>query len=391
MNRVSLRGRIVLALLAATAAGAGARTARAEPPSAKATPVYVLSLWTDDSDDQADALTQALRSRVRQAQGWSLLETPQSFETLAIALKCPTKPDAPCLQRIADQLHADHYVWGTMAKKKGAGEVTANLHLWSRGKGDAETSETYTDNMKDAGDESLKQIAAQLLGKVTGGAPSGTLVVHAGTSSGAVLVDGVQKGVLEGGVARVDVGSGPHTVTVKVPGFEAAPQQATVPVGQEQEATFTLSPATATPGDQAPHAPFPTRKVLAYTAIVAGAGLLVASGVEAGAWVSDSNASQDDRKKVPSNVTDVCADEVNSAALDACHRSKDATTVSTLSWIFGAAGVALATTGIVLLVTGHDSSDGGRDAVTAKAPKPRVDVLPMLGTRAGAVDLRVTF
>ena len=79
----------------------------------------MLSLWTDDADDQADALTQALRSRVRQAQGWSLLETPQSFETLAIALKCPPKPDAPCLQRIGDQLHADHYVWGTMARKKG--------------------------------------------------------------------------------------------------------------------------------------------------------------------------------------------------------------------------------------------------------------------------------
>ncbi|MGH7294408.1 MAG: hypothetical protein ACRELB_05735 [Polyangiaceae bacterium] len=391
MIRLSLQGRVGLALLAATAVGAGARTAKAEPPSARATPVYVLSLWTDDSDDQADALTQALRSRVRQAQGWSLLETPQSFETLAIALKCPTKPDAPCLQRIADQLHADHYVWGTLARKKGAGEVTADIHLWSRGKGDAETTESYTENLKDAGDESLKQIAAQLLGKVTGGAPSGTLVVHAGTGAGTVFVDGVEKATLEGGVARVDVAGGPHTVTVKVPGFDAQPLPASVPVGQEQDATFTLTPTATSPGDQAAHTPFPTRKVLAYTALVAGAGLLVASGVEAGAWVSDNNASQNDRKQVPSNVTDVCADEVNSAALDACHRSKDATTVSTLSWVFGAAGVALATTGIVLLVTGHDSSDGGRDAVTAGPPKPRVDVLPMLGTRAGAVDLRVTF
>ncbi|HEY8089040.1 MAG TPA: hypothetical protein VIF09_14370, partial [Polyangiaceae bacterium] len=150
MIRVSPQARLALALLAATAAGAVSHPAHAEPPSAKATPVYVLSLWTDDADDQADALTQALRSRVRQAQGWSLLETPQSFETLAIALKCPSKPDAPCLQRIGDQLHADHYVWGTMAHKKGAGEVTADVHLWSRGKGDAETNESFTDNLKDA-------------------------------------------------------------------------------------------------------------------------------------------------------------------------------------------------------------------------------------------------
>ena len=173
MTRASLRRAFGLALLAAAALGAASRPAHAEPPSAKATPVYVLSLWTDDADDQADALTQALRSRVRQAQGWSLLETPQSFETLAIALKCPPKPDAPCLQRIADQLHADHYVWGTMARKKGAGEVTADVHLWSRGKGDADANETYTDNLKDASDESLRQIAARLFGKLTGGAPPG--------------------------------------------------------------------------------------------------------------------------------------------------------------------------------------------------------------------------
>ncbi|HEY8090668.1 MAG TPA: hypothetical protein VIF09_22555, partial [Polyangiaceae bacterium] len=240
-------------------------------------------------------------------------------------------------------------------------------------------------------DESLKQIAAQILGKVTGGAPSGTMVVHAGTGTGTVLVDGVAKGTLEGGVARVDIGGGPHTIAVKVPGFDAQPQQASVAVGQEQEMTFALAPAAPAGPDQSSHTPFPTRKVLAYTAIVAGAGLLVASGVEVGAWVNDSNASQNDRKQVPSNVTDVCADEVNSAALDACHRSKDATTVSTLGWVFGAAGVALATTGIVLLVTGHDSSDGGRDAVTAGPSKPRVDILPMIGTRAGVVDLRVTF
>src|SRR6516164_1118081 len=101
-----------LTVLATSVLGLAASPSRAEPPNGRATPVYILTLWTDDSDDQADALTQALRSRVRQASGWSLLETNQSFETLSIALKCPSKPDPPCLQRIGDQLHADHYVWG---------------------------------------------------------------------------------------------------------------------------------------------------------------------------------------------------------------------------------------------------------------------------------------
>src|SRR5258708_35958648 len=102
----------LVALLCAFASALVASPLRAEPPNAKATPAYVLSIWTDEADDQADALTQAIRAQVRQAAEWSLLETTQSFETLAIALKCPSRPDPPCLLRIGDHLKADHYVWG---------------------------------------------------------------------------------------------------------------------------------------------------------------------------------------------------------------------------------------------------------------------------------------
>jgi hypothetical protein len=388
MMRPSLKGCLTVALLATAALASVPRTAKAEPPSARATAVYVLTIWTEDADDQADALTQSLRSRVRQAQGWSLLETNQSFETLAIALKCPAKPDAACLTRIGDQLHADHYVWGTMGKKKG--EVTADMHLWSRGKGDEAVVETYSDNLKDASDESLKQIASKIFGRLTGGVTGGTLVVHAGTGSGRVFVDGVEKAALEGGVARVDIGSGPHTVAVRVPGFEAHAQQTSVPVGAEQEVTFALASASAAPVESDTHSAFPIRKVLTYSALVAGSGLLVGSAVEAGIWVSDSNKSHDDRTQVPANVTDVCAAEVNQFAQDACHKSKDAVTASTLAWVFGGAGAALLGTGLVLMMTDHGSSEPGHDAGTA-ASKPRVDVLPLVGARGGAVDVRVTF
>jgi hypothetical protein len=393
MTRAALQARLALVFAACSLAAAlvaVARPAHAEPPNARATPVYVLSIWTDDADDQAEALTQALRARVRQAQGWSLLETTQSFETLAIALKCPSKPDAGCLQRIAEQLHADRYVWGTMAKKKGPGEVTADLHLWARGKGDTEAAETYSDNLKDASDESLKQVSARLFGKLTGGAAGGTLVVHAGSGAGYVLVDGSQRATLEGGVARLDVPMGAHTVAVRVPGFDAPAQQATIPAGTEQEITFALTPAAAPPVEGESHSSFPARKVLTYGAFIAGAGLLVGSGVEVGVWVSDSNKSKDDRKNVPASVTDVCATEVNSFAQDACRRSKDAVTASTLAWILGGAGVALVGTGLVLALTDKGSSES-HDATTPAARRPRVDVLPVVGARGGKLDLRVTF
>ncbi|HEY3819824.1 MAG TPA: hypothetical protein VGL81_21810 [Polyangiaceae bacterium] len=382
--------RFAFALLAAAAIGPASRTAHAEPPNAKATPVYVLSIWTDDSDDQADALTQALRSRVRQAQGWSLLETSQSFETLAIALKCPARPDPPCLQRIGDQLHADHYLWGMMGKKKAPGEVTADLHLWSRGKPEADASETYSENLKDASDESLRQIATRLFGRVTGGVAGGTLVVHAGAGGGSVTVDGVDKAALEGGVARVDVGAGAHTIGVRVPGFDSPAQPVSLNVGTEQEVTFALSPVVV-PGAEATHSSFPMRKVVTYTALVAGVGLLVGGGVEGLAWMNDNNASKSDRKDVPASVTDVCKTGINPQAVDACQKSKDAVTASALGWTFAGVGAALVVTGFVLMVSDHGSSDSPRDASTTGSDKPKVDVVPFVGTRGGALDLRVTF
>jgi hypothetical protein len=365
------------------------RPAHAEPPSSRATPVYVLSLWTDDADDQADALTQALRSRVRQVPAWSLLETTQSFETLSIALKCPPKPDGACLQRIGDQLHADHYVWGTMAKKRNAGEVTVDVHLWSRGKASSEASETFSENLKDASDEPLRGIAGRLFGRLAGVGSAGTLVVHAGKGSGAVLVDGSEKASLEAGTARLEVPAGSHTIGVRVTGFDAPEQPAEVTNGGEQDVTFALAPARHEDRNERGRSSFPVAKVLGYSAMVAGAGFLVAGGIEGLNWLSDSNASSDDRKTIPRSVTDVCSDQAP-AAQDACAKSKDATSVSTLGWIFAGAGALLLGTGIVLVTTDHGSSEEGATA-SHGAPKAAVQLLPAVGPHAGSLHLRIDF
>jgi hypothetical protein len=364
--------------------------ARAEPPNTRATPVYVLSIWTDDADDQADALTQALRSRVRQAPAWSLLETSQSFETLSIALKCPPKPDGACLQRIGDQLHADHYVWGTMARRKAGGEVTADVHLWSRGKPSNEASESFSENLKDASDESLRGIAARLFGKLIGVGASGTLVVHAGKSSGSVLVDGAEKATLDAGTARLEVPVGSHTIAVRVAGFEAPEQAADVANGGEQDVSFTLSPSQREDRSEKDRSSFPVAKVLGYSAIVAGAGFLVAGGIEALNWLSDSNASSDDRRTIPRSVTDVCSDTAP-AAVDACAKSKDAVSVSTLGWIFTGAGAVLLGTGIVLVASDHGSAAETNRAAAHGTPRAAVQLLPEIGPRAGSLHLRVDF
>jgi len=364
-----------------------ASPALAEPPSAKAQPVYVLSIQTDDADDQADALTQALRSRVRQAQGWSLLESPQSFEMLSIALKCPARPDAACLQRIGDQLHSDRYMWGTMVKRP-AGQVTADLHLWTRGKGDIDVAEAYSDNLKDASDESLRGVAARLFAKLTGGVSGGTITIHAGSGKGTVVVDGADRGALDGGVARVDVSAGAHTITVKVPGFDVQPQTANVPVAGEQDLNFTLNPVAAPPPE--PSSGPSARKVGEWAAIVGGGALLAAGAVMGIKWVIDYNHGKDLQNQVSSNNKDACQTQDSTQAQQLCQTSHTVTTDYTLAWILGGAGAAVLGTGLLLLVTDHPTKDEAPGAEPPQA-KPRLDVVPQVGTTGATVGLRLTF
>lgn len=306
-------------------------SARAESAGPNAVPVYVLTIWTEDADDQAESLTQALRWSVRQTKGWSLLESSQSFETLAIALKCPPRPDPACLLRIGDQLKADHYVWGTMDRKRAPrGNVNADLHMWTRDKADAAAAQTYSDSLKDPADGALRAIASDLFEKLGSSVRSGSASSLAG------------------------VGAPAHPA-------------------EDAEASRE----------------FPLRTAVAYSAIAIGAGLLVASGIEAALWVGDDNTSTNDRKLIPSSVTDVCSDPLDLHALDACAKSKDAVNASTLAWVFAGGGVAFAVTGIWLLATEQPAAESR--AAASAVGRPNVEVVPSLQARSGSVTVRVTF
>jgi hypothetical protein len=335
MNRSIALGAVVISSLVT-------RAVHADVPSARATPAYVLSIGTDEADDQADALTQALRSRVTQTPGWSLLETSQSFETLAIALRCPSRPDPPCLLRIADHLKADRYLWGSVQKKPGSSEVIAEVHLWTRGKPDTLVRETYSESLKDPNSEGLRAIAANVLSTLS---------------------------------------------STPLPGARAPTQ----PPSEEPGFRAGENPGEATEAPSASESRFTVRGVIAYSALVVGGGLLVASGIEAANWIADSDASNNDRKSVPKDVTDVCASPVSPAAIDACAKSRDASNVSALGWIFAGVGAALVGTGTVLLVTGGAQHEASNTAPRSGSRGAKLEVLPAIGARAGHLDLKLTF
>jgi hypothetical protein len=220
----------------------GTSAALAAEPGPDTLPINVIAIQTPDADDQAEALTKALRTAVRGMPGWSLGEGDYSFEVLTLSLKCPEPPDANCQSRVADQIKADRYVWGTLKKKgKATKMVSGELHLWVRGKGTSAWPIEYSSNLTDQNDDSLRRIAIEAIDKLTGGPPKGPLKVHAGGVAGQVFIDGQPVGALKSGEGTFMAPSGPHKVTVKAVGYADYEAQVVIrPKGAPTELSATL-------------------------------------------------------------------------------------------------------------------------------------------------------
>lgn len=359
--------------------------ARAEAAGPQATPLVVLDIDSEDAEDQAEALTASLRSRVRSAARWSLVEPSttggtQALGTLIVALKCTSKPDAACLQRIADQLHADHFIWGQLARSAGS-QVTVELHLWTRGKPDAGLKESYTDNLKDPSDENLRKLTAKLFAKLTGTNATGSLVVHAGTESGTIVINGVPQGKLEGGNARLEIAAGTHLVEVRIAGFTAPARQVVLDAGSEAELTFVLTAAKSEPNTPPP-APFPVRKVVGFSAVGVGAALLAVGGIEGLRFLSERSDLDDARAKTPTTIQNLCDDSITPTTEAGCRAYNSAKKARTLAIVFSAIGGVVAGAGLVVLLT-----DPGPPKPTAG----KVQVSPHFGPAEGGVDLSVRF
>jgi hypothetical protein len=233
--------RLGLALTAAAAIAAGSATAKAAEPGPDTLPISVIAIQTDAADDQAEALTKALRNAVRAMPGWSLGEGDFSLEVLTLSLKCTEPPDASCQSRIADQIKSDRYVWGTI-EKKGA-NVKGTLNFWVRGKGTSKVPIDYTSNLTDSTDDTLRRIAAGAINELTGGPPKGGVHVKAGDVQGQVFVDGQPLGALKNGDGSFMIPSGPHKITVKAQGYADAESQVVIkPTGAATELTLVPIP-----------------------------------------------------------------------------------------------------------------------------------------------------
>jgi hypothetical protein len=369
--------------------------------------VHVLGIDSDDAEDQADALTGAIRSRVRGAPGWSLQETQHTLGMLTAALRCPPKPDAPCLQRIGDQLHADRFVWGLMSKAPG-NQVTVEIHLWSRGRPDTSDKETYSDNLQDQNDETLRRIATRILDKISGTVTTGTVTVHAGEGDGVVWINGQKNHLLDHGAATIALVPGKYDVEVRAQGFTTAKQEGVaVAAGLDTSVSLKLDPAA--PASAEPPKSESTvdgRRIAGWALIGVGVAAGAVAAIEGIEFISAKNDLDAARAQVPSQITDVCnSNEAFSPsagqAATACSKYNQAATDRTVGVIVGSVGAVALAVGAVLLITDHSREGSATPATgptaTTRNDAPKFRLLPYFNppgggrTSGGGLKLSVTF
>jgi hypothetical protein len=355
------------------------RVARADQPGAHTVPVAVLALDSEDSEEQADAVTNAVRSRVRAAPGWSLIETTQSLGMLTAALKCPTRPPPECQQKIAEQIKTERYIWGFVMKGPTQGQVTAEIHLYQKGKADTVLKESYADNLKDANDDTLRKIATRIVERL-GGTAVGVVIVKSAEQTGEIIVDGEKHVPLAQGTARVELAAGGHSIELAPAGGAAVKRNVLVTAGRETVVEFTPQGVTEAPAEGSPTK---TRKIIGGISMGVGAILGAVAVYEAFQWNSLQSDGEDYAKTIsrgtgkPCRETDAKCDSID----------KDAKTASGLAWTLGGAGIVALGVGAFLFFSEPSSSETNK----AEAPKPKTRVVPQLTGNSGGLTVLGSF
>ncbi|HVY44644.1 MAG TPA: PEGA domain-containing protein [Minicystis sp.] len=380
MRKRTLAARLSTMAIAAAACLAPA-VARAAPSGPDTLPLNVVAVEGNDAEDQAEALTKALRNAVREMHGWSLTGGDYSMEVLVLSMKCSDPPDAACQAKIADEIKVDRYIWGWI-KKKGP-NVAGELAFWVRGKGTTRIPIEYSANLTEPNDEALKKVAMDAVVQLTGGAPKGGVHVKAGNVGGQLFIDNNPVGALVGGEATMQIPSGLHTITVKAPGYDDAQTQISVKPNATTEATLTLIKATQKTGMSG-------RAIAGWSLLGGGIALAAGGGVVGGVQLATNSSANNGaygkvRDATPSgqNPCDFAKTAQAKTAVgpsvagQAVNQCSTNSLLSTLQIILYPAGAVVGGVGIYLLVT-SPSRPAATEPQTGWTFQP--DVGPMGGS-----------
>jgi hypothetical protein len=375
----------------ATSLALGAAVAAHVRPALAAAPTYVLEVATDDADDQAKALTQALKSRIRANKDMTLGDADVSLQVVLLQFKCGDVPDATCQAKIAEKLNAQQYVWGTMRKQPNH-QVVADLHYWQKDKAEVRQQFTYTDNLTESADPNLQKLADQMIARLTQFGKVGLAKVSAEQRiAGELYVDGKSMGTFSNGMAEITLPVGEHRFEVRGGGKVLASATATVSGTNPLEITLA-PPASGKPEDPPkPPGSMAWKKPAGYAGVAVG-GALILGGVYS--MIKINSINRDDKftsyAKGFGPNTDVCQRAANgdvskAAGAGSPSEVKDlcdsGSSFQTLQYVFFGLGAVVAGAGTYLLVT----------APKEGAVEGRVQITPTVGKTQTGVDLRVAF
>ncbi len=379
----------VLAFLAFTVAILSPHSVLAQSKAEKQT-VQVLTLYSDTAYEQAEALSIALKRAVDRSAGWTLGKGDFSLEVLTAALGCKVTPDEACLRKISDRVKSTHYVWGSLEKQ--GKEVVGTLHLYDGAEG-KETQVKYSENLSDASDETLLQIAEVAFAELVGTAPGKLIIISKDAKT--VSVDGAAPSSFVNGRAELTLPGGEHTVVLRAAGFGDETRDVTVVQGESSELEIAMHSTAAVAGGGGEVGldtgkPMNTKKVIGLAGMGVGAALVVGAIYSAIKVNSINNDDGFDRyRNSVSEGEDVCdtadSGKTFTGAPDPSEISDQCSTASTfqtLQFVFAGAGAVIGGVGAYLFFTADDEPK-------AASYRPRVDTA--VGPRGGRLRLTLSF
>jgi len=358
------------------------RVARADQAGAHTVQVAVLAFDSEDSEEQADAITTAVKRGIRAAPAWSLIDTTQSLALLTAAMKCPSRPPPDCQEKIAQQIKAERYIWGFVTKGPINGQVTAEIHLYQKGKPDTVLKESYADNLKDGQDDTLKKIATRVVERL-GGTAVGVIVVRSADATGEVVVDGEKRVPLDKGTARIELAAGGHSVEVATTLGTPIKRNVLVTAGRDTVVELGAVSTTELPSDSSHRQ---TRKIIGGVSMGVGAILAAISVIEVLRWSSLQSDGEDRAKEIPKGQ--VCREYEPKGRCGEIDR--DSKTASGLAWGFGGGAALALGFGAVMFFTDIGATQNNGPAASAP-PKPKTRVVPTVGSGSGGVLLVGSF
>jgi hypothetical protein len=391
-------------------------SAHAAPPGPGVESIPVLEIATDDADDQAKALTQALRSRVKASTQFALSDQSVSLQVLLLALKCPDVPDAACQEKIAGKIKSDKYVWGTM--KKGPNKtVVADLHYYVKGRPDQRQQFSYSETITDALDPQMQKQAESMFLRVTQFGRVGVInLTMENPVDGEVFANGQSIGnitkadheyTLPVGETVFEVRSG-GKVIARAQGSVLATAATELKLAEVKEKTDTVGAKVSTDA-----APAPWKRPVAIGAMGLGAvalGFAAFRGIQNLTFDDAQFSAYRDAKKIAGSGDG----SSGAASSDACEQARagvlpqgtaagnpgyvvsqcdKADSRRSQQLIFGIAGGVLAVAGGALFYTTMNKGSTGT-ASAEQADKPKrvsIDVTPMTTPSFKGVALTGSF